>query len=549
MIHKRLTQRLILFSLALACAFTSIGKSDQVAFDDFEGLALEPFTLGGWLFDSGGPIYSKAPRAGTPREWTLDNSGMDPNSVSLFDVYEGWSSILVDIWILDEGVQIGRGTHVSIASGNELLLADPDAWDDFQVGATQPGYNSYISREYDFDIFDETSATIEFDYEFGVFASQRGTVEVSFDGGTTWQMLLDLDSTTLTSNTVVGGNASFSAGADFAATSNNMILRFGCLTAGNDWWFAIDNIDVQTADGFVDFEDFTGTSDTRLTTIIPAGDGTDFTQDITNWTIDNSQMQLFSSELAFDGWAVLDVSSWIEHQAIDEGGRSFFTFLGANNSVLVADPDAADDVSFEITDLDMDGNPPKPDNAFNSYIYRGYSMCEFLNASVQISFDYEFKALSDQLGKAEVSFDGGATWQTILELDSAVIGDDVIVTDSAVVSVGSNSGQGTQAIATAPESNSMILRFCCLDGGNDWWFGIDNVLIEADPGAGAILGDANGDTVVDFNDIEPLVLALFDRAAYEQLYPGIDADCVLDINGDGQLDFGDIEPFVDLLFN
>ena len=63
-----------------------------------------------------------------------------------------------------------------------------------------------------------------------------------------------------------------------------------------------------------------------------------------------------------------------------------------------------------------------------------------------------------------------------------------------------------------------------------------------------VLGDANDDGVLDFGDIEPFVLALFDPKAYMAMYPGVDLLLRLDINGDGSLDFGDIEPFVDLLF-
>ena len=63
-----------------------------------------------------------------------------------------------------------------------------------------------------------------------------------------------------------------------------------------------------------------------------------------------------------------------------------------------------------------------------------------------------------------------------------------------------------------------------------------------------ILGDMDGNGVVDFGDIEPFVTALFNRNDYNTMFPGIDADIIGDVNGDGLLDFGDIEPFVDLLF-
>ncbi len=60
------------------------------------------------------------------------------------------------------------------------------------------------------------------------------------------------------------------------------------------------------------------------------------------------------------------------------------------------------------------------------------------------------------------------------------------------------------------------------------------------------VGDLNCDTVVDFGDINPFVLALSDPAGYANAYPTCDID-LADINGDGNVDFGDINPFIALL--
>jgi hypothetical protein len=59
-------------------------------------------------------------------------------------------------------------------------------------------------------------------------------------------------------------------------------------------------------------------------------------------------------------------------------------------------------------------------------------------------------------------------------------------------------------------------------------------------------GDLNCDSVVDFRDINPFVLALSDPTGYAQTYP----NCQLlnaDVNGDTVVDFRDINPFVALL--
>lgn len=62
----------------------------------------------------------------------------------------------------------------------------------------------------------------------------------------------------------------------------------------------------------------------------------------------------------------------------------------------------------------------------------------------------------------------------------------------------------------------------------------------------AVSGDVNCDGQVNFDDIDPFVLALSGPAAYQAVYP----DChwlLADIDGNGTVDFDDIDPFVALL--
>jgi hypothetical protein len=62
----------------------------------------------------------------------------------------------------------------------------------------------------------------------------------------------------------------------------------------------------------------------------------------------------------------------------------------------------------------------------------------------------------------------------------------------------------------------------------------------------AALGDLNCDGHVNFEDINPLTLALLDPQSYHQVYSH---ECYLlgDINGDAWVDYRDINPFVALL--
>jgi pyrrolidone-carboxylate peptidase len=61
-----------------------------------------------------------------------------------------------------------------------------------------------------------------------------------------------------------------------------------------------------------------------------------------------------------------------------------------------------------------------------------------------------------------------------------------------------------------------------------------------------VAGDLDCDGDVDFDDINPFVLALSDPITYQQVYPG----CPLvnaDVDGNGVVDFDDVNPFVVLL--
>ncbi|GEM_PF-2931805 len=63
------------------------------------------------------------------------------------------------------------------------------------------------------------------------------------------------------------------------------------------------------------------------------------------------------------------------------------------------------------------------------------------------------------------------------------------------------------------------------------------------------VGDMNGDSVVDFNDINPFVMAMVSPDAYYQRYPELDPNVVGDVNGDGLMTFADINSFVALMVN
>ena len=100
--------------------------------------------------------------------------------------------------------------------------------------------------------------------------------------------------------------------------------------------------------------------------------------------------------------------------------------------------------------------------------------------------------------------------------------------DGSIVAWGDN-GYG-QCNVPAPNSG-----FVAVAGG--YWHSL---------GLKVFYGDLNCDGVVNFDDINPFVLALSDPAGYAAQYPRchiLNGDC----NGDGAINFDDINAFVALL--
>ncbi len=217
--------------LAGGVMFCGSADADTSYFEDFESVTLNPGT--GMV-----PVSWSRDVAG----WTVDNSGMTAKSNAI--EYQGGAILDIAEWIAESGGQ-GRTSQGTIAPKGKALVFDPDEWDDEVVVSGE--YNSSWSRVFDFT--DEALSTIEigFDYEFRAYDQQRMLAEVSFDGGATYQTLLDLDSATIASSDYRSGGAMFSAGSDFMASSDEMILKFSMTEGGNDWWGVIDNISVTSS--------------------------------------------------------------------------------------------------------------------------------------------------------------------------------------------------------------------------------------------------------------------------------------------------------------
>jgi hypothetical protein len=185
---------------------------------------------------AGTNVWTKTAPAG----WTIDDSGVPGAGTPNDGVTEwaGWSFADNDWWASVDDQQRSLFTK----STGAAMIADPDEWDD---QAHAPGqYNAFISTP-DIALQDAAvnSAVLTFDSSWRYETPQGATVEVSFDGGTTWSELLRFSSVTSSGDFKPDAvNETISIPVFNPAGSTTARFRFGLITAGNNWWWAVDNV-------------------------------------------------------------------------------------------------------------------------------------------------------------------------------------------------------------------------------------------------------------------------------------------------------------------
>ncbi|HEY2786570.1 MAG TPA: Ig-like domain-containing protein [Fimbriiglobus sp.] len=213
----------------------------NIYFNDFEGLATNPFSPG------------VAPATGAdgtdwgnlPTGWALDNTTTPTAGPP---EYTGWHALDVDSWIAQQGDQDrskftngGPGTHGTV------LVADGDTLADF-VGIDPNLYTTFMTTPaIPLDGINTDSLRLEFDSSYRPEdpGTELARVYVSFDGGAYTQL-----SEFNTTNTPGGAGSEFHINDHLVydlpnvTTAKTVQFRWGYEQAGNDWWWAIDNVKV-----------------------------------------------------------------------------------------------------------------------------------------------------------------------------------------------------------------------------------------------------------------------------------------------------------------
>ncbi|QDT67815.1 PEP-CTERM motif protein [Planctomycetes bacterium MalM25] len=249
------------FALLLAAAMQLALPGSALAVDffteDFEGLTLGQIVT----FESEIREREAWTKTG-PAGWTIDDSGVPTvgNPLTGVTEFEGWSFVSKDWWQTTAGDQ-GR-TEFLNARGI-VAVADPDEWDDFGTPQPEDLDTNNDEEKNDFSArlltpainvggagVNELKAFLHSSWR--PEDNQKATINAIYDGGAPVEVLRYESEENLpdeTPNPFYKDDATNEAltldllNPDGASTVQ---LEFRLFDAGNDWWWAFDNLQVFT---------------------------------------------------------------------------------------------------------------------------------------------------------------------------------------------------------------------------------------------------------------------------------------------------------------
>ena len=239
---------IILLALVLAwCSLVQAQSTIVLLEEDFESLSLGPNVDEGVAGDA---VWTDIPSPG----WINDANGVpgvdDPATDGVTE-WAGWGFADKDWWVETAGDQ--DRSQFDLGQGI-VAVADPDEWDD----ASHPGpmsedaYDVWLSTPpIDLSVSKAGTVQLQFDSswvpEFDDNYHQSARVSVSFDGEEPIELLLWVSESGNANYKESATNETVTLDIDNPANASSMVLTFGLFDAGNDWWWAIDNIVVKAA--------------------------------------------------------------------------------------------------------------------------------------------------------------------------------------------------------------------------------------------------------------------------------------------------------------
>ena len=276
--------------------------------------------------------------------WSVDNSQMPAGTVGDNNIgvleFEGWRIVDRDWWVQTAG---GQDRQDFVSASGSVMVADPDEWDDFpnESGTQNPTeiglFDSTLKiANIPLQSIAENTANLSFFSSWRPEAfddgdntnNQSASLRAIYDdGASTVVDLFTWDSDEASPNYKPDATNEFvNVALQNPTGANNVTLEFRLFNAANDWWWAIDNLNMFTGtspgtDGVLRLIIDRDTKDVRIV------NNTGNPIDLTGYSIESGNGTLDESIAAFLGntdsdWTILNNPNSAE---ISEGHLNFET--------------------------------------------------------------------------------------------------------------------------------------------------------------------------------------------------------------------------------
>jgi hypothetical protein len=214
------------------------GSAGTFGAQDFEGLVLGASIDEEVARDD---VWTKV----APDGWEIDDTGVPGVGTDLDGVTEwaGWSFANKDWWVETAGDQ--NRSQFTLGTGT-IAIADGDEWDD------QPHAEGFVDTflSWTLDVSGAAAGALDLHFdsswrpEFDSNYHQTANITVSYDGGDATEVMLWESDKASANYKPDSTNESVVVALGNPAGASSAVITFGYFDAGNDWWWAIDNIKV-----------------------------------------------------------------------------------------------------------------------------------------------------------------------------------------------------------------------------------------------------------------------------------------------------------------
>jgi hypothetical protein len=454
---------------------------------------------------AGTNVWSPVPPAG----WNIDRSGMPTGGIT---EWRGWSIADRAWWTNIAGDQ-GRSGFTK--GTGAVAVADPDEWDD-KAHAAGTFNSSLATPVISLAGVRPETARLFMDSSWLPEGNQTAAIAASFDGApaVTVQRWSSQPGPDFKSD---APNETVSIDLHAPATASTAQLFFRLTDAGNNWWWALDNLQVTAIPTHPRRELLRETFEE-----VPLGPNVDETvagdrvwsgSPPAGWLFDDAGVPGLNDPAKgiteWKGWAITNRPWWV-NIAADQGRSGFTKGIGA---IAVADPDEWDDK----------GTP----NLLGPYAAKMVSPAVALDAiepnSLILSLDSSWRPEDLQQALLTARFDTGTTL-TLLRYDSAV---------GPFFKPDATNEHLDLPIANPAGAQSVTFTFTLQNARNNWWWAVDNIVLTGiDAGCPCPADFDNSGGTPDASDIDAFFIAWLAGDA------SADADC-----SGGTPDAGDIDTF------